>query len=237
MRRAADWLVNTQDADGCWRRHPTPFANPGEKTYETHVSLGLFRAAAVDPGRGYLESASRQVDWALTHQKENGWLGSCCLTDPSRPFTHTLGYALRGIVEAYLSTKNPRYLQAAQLLADGLLSALKPNGWLPGRLDANWHAGADFVCLTGTSQTAESWLLLHHATGRADYRDAALRANAFVRRTISMNGAPGVRGGVKGSFPVDGLYGTWQYLNWACKFTIDANREELKLSETRQRAA
>jgi len=237
MRRAADWLVNTQDADGCWRKHPTPFANLGEKTYETHVSLGLFRAAAVERGWGYLESASRQVDWALTHQKENGWLGSCCLTDPSRPFTHTLGYALRGIVEAYLSTKNERYLKGAILLADGLLGVLRPNGWLPGRLDANWRAAGDFVCLTGTSQIAESWLLLHGVTGRSDYRDAALRANGFVRRTINIDGDPGMRGGVKGSFPVDGVYGTWQYLNWACKFTIDANREELKLSEAHRRAA
>jgi len=28
---------------------------------------------------------------------------------------------------------------------------------------------------------------------------------------------------VTGSFPVDGGYGTFQYLNWACKFSIDAN--------------
>ena len=72
MRKAADWLVATQDADGCWRKHPTPFAAPGEKTYETHVSLGLFRAAAVEPARGYLEAALKQVDWALTNQAANG---------------------------------------------------------------------------------------------------------------------------------------------------------------------
>ena len=36
-QRAADWLVATMDADGCWRRFPTPFAKPGEKTYETQI--------------------------------------------------------------------------------------------------------------------------------------------------------------------------------------------------------
>ena len=25
MCRAADWLVSTQDADGCWRKFPSPF--------------------------------------------------------------------------------------------------------------------------------------------------------------------------------------------------------------------
>ena len=231
MRKAADWLVTTQDADGCWRKYPTPFATPGEKTYETHVSLGLFRAAALEPTRGYLETAIRQVDWALGNQSANGWLSKCCLGDPAHPLTHTLGYALRGIVEAYLSSKNNRYLQSACLTADGLLRALQDDGKLPGRLDANWRPAVDWVCLTGVSQIAESWLLLHHVTGRADYKDAALRSNAFVRRTISMDGPPTFRGAVKGSFPVNGHYGRWQYLNWASKFTIDANRAELALTD------
>ncbi len=229
MQRAADWLVKTQDKDGCWRKHPTPFAAAGEKAYETHVAIGLMNAAAVDSSRGYLESALRQVEWALTQQAANGWLAKCCLTDPERPLTHTLGYALRGLVEAYRSSNNARYLAAACRTADGLMGALGPDGRLSGRLDAQWKPAVDWVCLTGASQIAESWLLLHKATGRDDYRRAALLANSFVRRTVAIDGKPGIRGGVKGSFPVDGGYGRWQYLNWACKFTIDANRAELAL--------
>ena len=229
MRKAADWLVATLDPDGCWRKHGTPFAAPGEKTYETHVSIGLFRAHAVDPSRGYLAAGLKQVNWALTNQAANGWLSSCCLSDPVHPLTHTLGYALRGIIEAYLASKDERYLQAACLTADGLLGAMRADGKLPGRLDANWQPAVDWICLTGLSQIAESWLLLHKATGRADYKRAALLGNSFVRRTISMEGPPAVRGAVKGSFPIDGHYGRWQYLNWACKFTLDANREELLL--------
>ena len=230
MQKAADWLVATQDPDGCWRKYPTPFAAAGEKTYETHVSLGLFRAAALEPQRGYLEAGLKQVNWALANQATNGWLSKCCLSDPLRPLTHTLGYALRGIVEAYFSSQDERYLHAACRAADGLMGALSAEGKLPGRLDADWQPAADWVCLTGSSQIAESWLLLYKATGRADYRRAAILANAFVRRTITVDGPPEVRGGVKGSFPIDGLYGRWQYLNWACKFTIDANRAEMALA-------
>lgn len=230
MRKAADWLVATQDTDGCWRKHPTPFAAAGEKTYETHVALGLMDAAAVDGNRGYLESALKQVDWALANQTANGWLAKCCLEEPMHPLTHTLGYALRGIVGAYLSSRQERYLQAACLTADGLMSALESGGTLPGRLDAQWRAAVDWVCLTGSSQIAHSWLLLHRETGRDAYRRAALATNAFVRKTVTTDGPDDIRGGVKGSLPVNGGYGTWQYLNWACKFTIDANREELKLT-------
>ena len=95
--------------------------------------------------------------------------------------------------------------------------------------DSQWGAAADWVCLTGNSQIAHCWLLLFRETGRADYLNAGLAANAYVRKTIALDGPDDIRGGVKGSFPVNGGYGTWQYLNWACKFTIDANREELKL--------
>lgn len=43
MRRAADWLMATQESDGAWRSHPTPYAAKGEKTCETHVAWGSSR--------------------------------------------------------------------------------------------------------------------------------------------------------------------------------------------------
>jgi hypothetical protein len=226
MQKAADWLVATQDRDGCWRRHPTPFASPGEKTYETHVSLGLFLAHQVEPGRDYQAAGLRQVDWALGNQAANGWLSDCCLSDAAQPLTHTLGYALRGVIGAYVSSRRPIYLQAARRTADGLLSAMRDDGRLPGRLDSNWRATVDWVCLTGTCQIAECLLLLHREIGRDNYLRAAKSANAYVRKTIELAGDPDIVGGVKGSFPVDGAYGRWQYLNWACKFMIDANMAE-----------
>ena len=229
MRRAADWLVKTQDLDGCWRGFPSPFVAPGDKTYDTHVALGLFAAHTEDGRRGYGEAGLRGVEWAMRNQSSNGWFSECCLEDPQHPLTHTLGYALRGLIGAYHFSKSQRYLMAACRTADGVMSALEPNGHLPGRLDQQWQAAANWVCLTGTSQMAECWLLLHQATNREDYKLAALRANSFVRRTVSLDGPAEIRGGVKGSFPINGRYGRWQYLNWACKFTIDANRAEMAL--------
>ena len=227
MIRAADWLLAKQEKDGSWL-YDTPFAAPGAKVYETHVAIGLFRAAALEPDRGYLKSASAQVDWALGHQKANGWFDNCCLTDQSNPLTHTIGYALRGIIEAYLATRATRYLEAACLAADGIMGAMSAEGRLAGRLDRDWNAAAGWVCLTGTAQIAECLLLLFEATQKQTYKQAGLNANRYVRRSTDIAGPPDIRGGVKGSFPVDGWYGKWQYLNWACKFTIDANLAELR---------
>jgi hypothetical protein len=223
LRRAADWLVGVQDRDGCWRRYSSPFAASGEKTYDTHVAWGLIEAERIIPDSGYGEAALANIRWALTRQHDNGWFADCCLDDPCRPLTHTLGYALRGVIEGYRLAADPVLLIAARRTADGLISALRPNGWLPGRLDARWRAAADWVCVTGASQIAHCWWQLYRITGEERYRRAALSTNAWVRRTVSLDGPGGQRGGVKGSFPFDGGYGRFEFLNWAAKFTIDSN--------------
>lgn len=230
MRRAADWLRDTQDADGCWRKHATPFAELGDKAYETHVAWGLLEAARLDPDRGYGETALRNVRWALSKQRANGWIADCCLTDPSKPLTHTLGYALRGIIEAFRYSGDESLLVAACKTADGLVSATGDGGWLPGRLDHEWKAATHTVCLTGNVQIAHSLFLLYSVVGASQYLETAMALNQFVRRTVTVDGPDDVRGAVKGSFPVDGYYGQFQYLNWACKFMLDSNLIEDDLS-------
>ena len=121
MVRAADWLVDTQDGDGCWRGHSSPFVEQGEKTYDAHASWGLFEAARIRPGRGYAEAAMRNVYWALTHQNAGGWFAHCCLTDPVNPLSHTIGYVLRGLVEAYLFSGDKKVLEAATKTAEGAI--------------------------------------------------------------------------------------------------------------------
>ena len=233
LQRAGDWLVATQDDDGCWRRFPTPFAKPGEKSYETHVSWGLFEAERLMPKRGYGEAGLKQVRWALTWQQENGWIDHCCIEDPTRPLTHTLGYALRGIVEAYRFSGDRLFLNAARRTADGLLNSLDEDGYLPGRLKSDWKPAVKWACLTGTVQIAHSLLMIYEMTQRKEsvYRDAGFRANSYVRRTMCVDGPSGVRGGIKGSFPINGSYGKYEYLNWAVKFAIDSNMLEQKVRE------
>jgi hypothetical protein len=229
LDRAAEWLATTQDPDGCWRRFGSPFTAAGEKAYETHVSWGLFEAARVAPGRGYDAAGVANVRWALTKQKGNGWFESCCLEEPERPLTHTLGYVLKGVLEAHRSTGDASFLEAARKAGQGLMAALRPDGALPGRLDRDFKATVPWVCLTGSVQIAACWLRLYALTGKTSFLEAGRRANAFVRRTVRVDAPPDQRGGVKGSLPVNGGYGTYQYLNWAAKFFIDSNLAELDI--------
>jgi hypothetical protein len=187
----------------------------------------LIEAVRAEEHDGWRAAALRNVDWALHLQSDNGWFDRCCLTEPDDPLTHTLGYVLRGVVEAWRLSGNSRYLEAAVRTADGLLSAQRADGALPGRLGPDWSGQALWSCLTGNVQIAACWLLLHEEIRDRGYADAAIRANSFVRRTIRYDGPASVRGGVKGSFPVWGNYGRFEYLNWAAKFAIDAFQLEL----------
>lgn len=234
MHRAARWLVDTQDSDGAWRKHGSPFTASGEKAYETHVAWGLFEAARLAPAEKYGEAGLANVRWALKSQRPNGWFENCDLLDPRRPLTHTLGYALRGILEAYRftadrGTADAAFLDAALVTGRGLLGALRPDGSLPGLLDQDWRAAADWCCLTGNVQVAHCWFLLARLTRDEKFLRAGKLANRFVRRTMRLDGPEGIRGGVKGSFPVWGEYLSYEYPNWAAKFFLDAQFAELDL--------
>jgi hypothetical protein len=182
------------------------------------------------PDRGYAEAGLKNVRWAVSKQADNGWIEDCCLTDAAKPLTHTLGYALRGLLEGHRFSGDAWIAAAARRTADGLLSALRSDGSLPGRLNSDWSAAVPWVCLTGNVQIAYCWFLLFEATGDVRYLDAARRANAYVRKTVRLDGPEGVSGGVKGCFPIDGGYGRFEYLSWAAKFLVDSLRLELQVS-------
>lgn len=229
MNTAADWLRDTLDEDGCWRKFSTPFAEPGEKAYETHVSWGLFEAARLDSSRGWGEAGLKNVDWALGKQCTNGWFDDCCLNDPEHPLTHTIGYVLRGVLEAYSFSEQEKYLDAAKLTADALVKIVDDDGYLPGRLNSDWQSYVSWACLTGSVQIAHCLFLLYQFTNSSVYRDVGYALNKYVRRSMKAVGSDEVRGGIKGAFPVDGDYGAFEYLNWSAKFFVDSNMLEMEI--------
>lgn len=228
--KAAQWLCDSLDDDGCWRKFPTPFAENGEKAYETHVAWGLMEAAKSTGNATYLEYALKNINWALTKQQPNGWFADCCLEEPKAPLTHTIGYVLRGVVEAYLHSQEDKYYQAALITAKPLASLLIENSFLPGRLNNDWHGTVDWSCLSGSVQIASCLLLLNDISPNADFVTAALKATTYVRKTIKIAAGREYSGGIQGSFPVQGGYGHYQQLNWAAKFYIDAQISVMRLN-------
>ena len=86
--------------------------------------------------------------------------------------------------------------------------------------------------MTGDAQTAIVWLRLYEVTGVDRYREAAQAVNHYLASTQDLASKDeGIRGGVKGSQPIWGEYGSFEYLNWAAKFYADALMLELKTLE------
>jgi len=115
------------------------------------------------------------------------------------------------------------------------LTAIRYDGALPGRLDSAWRGSVSWSCLTGNVQIAHSLLILYDKTGHEPYRDAAYGLNCVVRRALRIDDPDEIRGAVKGSFPIDGDYGKFEYLNWATKFAIDSYtaEQQIRARETR----
>jgi len=229
-RRAADFLVEAQEADGVWRRHASQYARAGVNLYDARSAWGLLEAWRVTEDERHRDAARRNLDYVVSRQHANGWFPDCCLDDNERPLLHTLAYTMEGLLEAGILLGEPRYVEAARRPADALVERLRPDGGLAGRFDASWRPAAGWSCLTGDAQTAIVWLRLYEETREPRYLDAARRLNRFVSQTQDLRAAdPGVRGGIKGSHPIWGEYGSYEYLNWAAKFFADALLLELRL--------
>ncbi|MCG5502062.1 hypothetical protein [Ectothiorhodospira lacustris] len=221
--KAAAWLCDVQDEDGCWRRFGSPFTTTSMNTYNTRSAWGLARVHHITQEPRFLAAAVRNLEWALSQRHDNGWLPHNCLQDDAQPFLHTIAYAMRGFLEVGAYAQREDFMHQAVTMGDAVLASLPPDGYLPGRYDARWQPTVTWSCLTGNAQIAINWGRLHQLTGEERFREAVRRVNGFTRRTQRLHGGiPDERGGIKGSHPINGGYHPWQYPNWAAKFFADA---------------
>ena len=221
--RAAHWLCDILDDDGCWRSWGSPMTGKQINTYNTRTAWSLARAHAITGEQRFLDAAVRNGEWALTQAHPNGWLANNCLQDNEQPFTHTIAYAMRGLLEIGAYAQREDLLHAARRIGDAMLLALPASGKLPGRFDSQWQPTVNWSCLTGDCQLGINWGRLYQITGEQTYREATARVLSFVKRTQRLGGDdPDTRGGIKGSHPINGGYHPWQYPNWATKFYADA---------------
>lgn len=221
--RASNWLCDIMDDDGCWRKFGSPMTGKQVNTYNTRSAWSLARAHEITGEKRFLDAAVRNAEWALTQARANGWLEQNCLQDSSQPFTHTIAYAMRGLLEIGAYARREDFLAVARKIGDAMIANLPANGFLPGRFDSLWKPTVKWSCLTGDCQLGINWGRLYKITSEARYRDATTTILGFVKRTQKLAGTNrDTLGGIKGSYPIDGGYHPWQYPNWATKFYADA---------------
>ena len=229
--RAGEWLVRVQDPEGMWRRHA--YHNIPH-VYYSRVAWGLAELGKYTNNPVYREAASRNVDWTLTQQQENGWFNSAGFTEAGHraPFTHTIAYTIEGVLETGDCLQRKDYVDAAARSAAALLR-IGTNGFYHGTYDGNWRSADRYSCLTGDAQIAGIFLRLREIRGGDKYLPAAQAINRFVCRCQETGGAATTRGAISGSYPIWGGYLRYTFPNWAAKFFADALLLEKKATASK----
>jgi len=222
-RRAGRFLVSALGDDSFWRKGQSRFAMEGAALYNARTAWALAEAGVRLDEPAFVATAKRHLHAVAGRQRPNAWFPECCLSDPSRPLLHTLAYAVRGLLEGARVLDDGALLDSAKRAAAALAARVRDDGWMAGRYAADWQPRASWSCLTGEAQMANNWMRLFHLTGEQNWLDAVPRVIAFIKRTQNLrSGNPGLRGGIKGSAPVNGEYGRYEVLNWATKYFVDA---------------
>jgi uncharacterized protein YyaL (SSP411 family) len=224
-KRSAEWLVSIQDPDGGWSR----FEYLGEPhAYNTRVAWALLEAGIQFHHERWIEAAARNIGWALARQNEHGWFAQNAFSAGQPTFTHTIAYAIQGIMESGLLRSETGWVDRAILAADALLKCQHEDGFLAASYGPDWSPTSRSSCLTGIAQMAVVWYRLVQSVGGSAYQTAADRAVRYLlkhqERSVWFHH---LHGALAGSYPINGQYLAFVYPNWAAKFLCDA----LMLSE------
>jgi hypothetical protein len=229
LHRAGRYLVDVMDVDGVWRRGNSQFARGDSTLYNTRTAWALAEAGVILEEPEFSSAAAKNLRRAAERQRANGWLPDCCLADPLRPLLHTTAYAIRGLLEGGRVLGEERLIACAALASERLVEKVGIDGWMSGKHAEDWSGATKWTCLTGQAQMANIWMRLYSITGEAKWLEPIPRVLHFLKSTQNLTSRdPGLRGGIKGSYPVTGDYGRFEVLNWATKFMADALiRDEL----------
>jgi hypothetical protein len=213
--RAADWIVATQDPDGSWT---TTNFKEMKRVYDTYVAAPLARLGKITGNDAYADAARRNCEFALSHQRRNGWF-DLCDNSPyfnDRPSTHVLCYTADGLIETGKLLGEGEFVTAGRRTAERMRESVAANGWLAGRFDERWDAKVPWVCLTGSAQLG---IIL---AGLDPTDENATKLAGYLAWVQRLNGVGRARdGALPGSFPIWGTYAPFKYPCWATKYFLD----------------
>jgi len=225
--KAANWLLSIQDDDGKWSKH-TYLGIP--HVYHTRVAWPLLELYQLTKKQSYKIAAVNNLNWALNNQNENGWYHHNSFNMKINPYTHNIVYAARGMFESGVLLNEFTYIESADRAMKVLIKIFENNNFLAGDFNEKWESQSNYSCLVGDAQFSVLLMLLHKFRVDERYLNISLKINEYLRSTQSLNNQNnGIRGGIKASDPIWGIYQSYSYPNWAAKFFIDALLLEEKI--------
>ncbi len=228
--KAADWLTEIQDEDGKWSRFTY---NSIPHSYNVRVAWALMEIATETNRDRYMSSALRKVEWVLSKASSDGWIDHMGFHEEEFPWTHTIAYTLRGLLECshFLTGEiKARIIStvsfASEKIIDKYQSVPTKTGvgkFLPGTFNREWKTDANYSCLTGNAQLSIVFLKLYLLNKKPHFYEAAYKLIEELKSTQDLSSRnKGIRGGIAGSYPIWGKYVNFGYPNWAAKFFAEA---------------
>jgi hypothetical protein len=216
-REAGDWLVKVQDTDGCWKEFTNCQYSSNTRTAWALIQLGL-----VTDEKKYIESGKANLDFAVRSQTENGYFINNGFVPDKPAFTHTIAYAIDGLLQSGILLGNESWIQSAEKGLKSLIPLVKADGFLSGKLSTQLSEDGNFTCLTGNCQLAIDFFLLAHIRKSDEYNRIGLRLLHFAMKHQLKSDDHRISGGISGSWPLNGEYNGLEIPNWASKFFVDA---------------
>lgn len=220
--KAGNWLLINQDKRGCWLRYSL---NSIPHAYHSRVAWALAKLYTTTDDKKKIESVHQFCNWLISNQLTNGWFKEAGFTKKNHlsPYTHTIAYTIRGLLEIGILLKKEQYIIAAQKSAEALFNRLEPEGFFWGKYDNSWSPRAKFICLTGNAQLSIIFGRLYQITNNELFLRAMKNLNSFLKKTQYLAiEKSNIYGAIPGSKPIWGEYERFSYPNWATKFFIDA---------------
>jgi folate-dependent phosphoribosylglycinamide formyltransferase PurN len=230
--RAADWIIEQQDADGAWRKF---VYNDLPCTYHAHAACWVAQLGASLDIRRFREAALRHLRWVLSHvDRRSGWIDLAGFEfrhhAAREAFTHSIAYTLCGTLLIAEILGQEDAVAAVERASWAIARRLELDGRLSGVLNHEWKSCAPYSCVTGTAQMALIWFRLYRIGGDPRFVSAALNAIDTIKDAQRMRGVPfGALGGIPGSDPPWGDYIRGAFPNWAVKFFVDALIEKRRV--------
>ncbi|MBS1764866.1 MAG: glycoside hydrolase family 127 protein [Bacteroidetes bacterium] len=216
-KQSADWILRVQDNDGAWRQFTLNQLSSNTRTAWALIKLGMLTGE-----KKYIQSGKANINFAITLQDKNDYFVSNGFDENEIPSTHTIGYALRGIVGAGIDLNDDHWINTVERAFKRIMPLVKEDGYLTGELDEEWKSDAAFCCLPGNCQLSVVGFVLASHTQQKEYAVTASKLLSYVKEKQLLSHSPMVNGGISGSWPVSGGYCAYDIPNWASRFFVDA---------------
>jgi hypothetical protein len=225
--RAADFLADCVDEKGVFVKGLSPGPSSHARSYYARAVYGLAWTGILSDCPRYTVVARRHLDWVMQQQRSNGWVSYASFVAKSADddaLTHPLAYVAEGLLEAGVLLDETRYVKASRRIAQAVMHACERRGlFLPANLSRRMTSLDRYSCLPGNAQFACLWLRHGLMTNDLPMMNCGLKMVDWLKGLQSLqNENQGIRGGIAGSWPIDGGYSIFIYVNWAAKFFADS---------------